>query len=159
MLVSGTSEKNIFSRRHVGIGKPVPLIRQAQPTRLRPSRDDFEARLSEVQRQSEQGNDHSNQDYSRNRNAGWLFRVRLSADHYIHRSSRPIHGQRPYIREHHHLHGPSRPIHGQLQYIREHDDIDRPPGSVPRIGHHIPRPSTALCRFRLLTRFNWQPSG
>src|SRR5262249_46549181 len=94
----------------------------------------------------------SNQDYSRNRNAGWLFRVRLSTDHYIHRSSRPIQGQRPNIREHHHIHGPSRPIHGQLQYIREHDDIYRPPGSVPRIDHHIPRASTALCRFRLLTQ-------
>ena len=43
------------------------------------------------------------------------------------------------VREHYYVHGPSRPIHGQLQYIREHDDIDRPPGSVPRIGHHIPR--------------------
>jgi hypothetical protein len=33
-------------------------------TRPRPSRGDFEARLSAVQRQSEQGNDHSNQDYN-----------------------------------------------------------------------------------------------
>jgi hypothetical protein len=30
ILDSGTAQKNIFSRRHAGIGKPVPLIRQAQ---------------------------------------------------------------------------------------------------------------------------------
>jgi hypothetical protein len=35
--------KNIFWRRHAGIGKPVPLIRQVQPTRPRPSRGDLEA--------------------------------------------------------------------------------------------------------------------
>ena len=30
--------KNIFSRRHAGIGKPMPLIRQEHPTRPRPHR-------------------------------------------------------------------------------------------------------------------------
>jgi len=33
--------KNISSRRHAGIGRPVPLIRQAQPTRPCSSRDGF----------------------------------------------------------------------------------------------------------------------
>jgi hypothetical protein len=45
--------KNIFSRRHAGIGRPVPLIRQRQPTCPRPSRGDLEAKLSAAQRQSE----------------------------------------------------------------------------------------------------------
>jgi hypothetical protein len=48
-------KKNISSRRHAGIGKPVPLIRQAQPNRPRPSWGDVEAKLSAVQRQSEEG--------------------------------------------------------------------------------------------------------
>src|SRR6516162_3541714 len=51
--------KNIFSRRHAGIGKSVPLIRQARPIRLRPLRGDVEAKLSAVQRQSEEGMQHS----------------------------------------------------------------------------------------------------
>ena len=33
ILVSGTAKKIIYSRRHAGIGSPVPLIRQAQPNR------------------------------------------------------------------------------------------------------------------------------
>jgi hypothetical protein len=38
MSIPARPRKNIFSRRHTGIGNPVPLIQQAQPTRLRPSR-------------------------------------------------------------------------------------------------------------------------
>jgi hypothetical protein len=106
-------QKKIFFREGTPeLARPCRLFDRGNQTRPRPSQGDLEAKVCAVQRQSEQGNDHSNQDYSRERNAGWLFRVRLSADHYIHRASRPIRGQRPYIREHHHVHGPSRPIHG-----------------------------------------------
>ena len=50
--------KNIFSRKHAGIGKAVPLIRQAQPNRPRPLQGDLEAKVCAFQRQSE-GNDNA----------------------------------------------------------------------------------------------------
>ena len=40
--------KNIFSRKHAGIGKAVPLIRQAQPNRPRPLQGDLEAKVCAV---------------------------------------------------------------------------------------------------------------
>src|SRR6516162_1447737 len=40
--------KNIFSRGHAGIGKPVPLIRQAQPNRPRPLQGDLETKVCGV---------------------------------------------------------------------------------------------------------------
>jgi hypothetical protein len=43
ILESGTAQKKYFVAKHAGIGKPVPLIRQVQPTRPRPSRGDLEA--------------------------------------------------------------------------------------------------------------------
>ena len=49
--------KNI-SRGHAGIGKPVPLIREAQPNRPRPLQGDLEAQVCAVQREWE-GNDNA----------------------------------------------------------------------------------------------------